>query len=268
MLTSQERMNVFLEVLQRVSPRMRKHTYNDLLLPAMESKMSLHDLLDRLGPLPPCSAMIGVCEDGLPYLLDLADPSPGSILVVADEHCGKTSLLQAILASASALNPPEQVSFTVLAPNPGEYEMLSGLDSCAGVISAFDRAASEVVVELAELVDQRLNSRAHGPIEILAIDDLARFMQNNDYEVNCYLNWMIANGPRGAVWPISAINTGQLWRIRDGILDSFGTIFTGRTSSYQLTDGAIAVPDYVEMPGVFNAWMGEEWMRFWIPAIY
>lgn len=267
MLTSQERMDVFLEVLGRVSPKMRQHTYNDLLLPAMESKMSLRDLLGRLGPLPPCSAMIGVCEDGLPYLLDLADPSPGSILAVADEHCGKTSLLQAILASASALNPVEQVSFTVLAPNPGEYEMLLGSDSCNGVVSAFDRAASEVVVELSELADQRINGRCHGSIEILAIDDLVAFMQNNDYEVNCYLNWMIAHGPRGAVWPICAINTGQLWRIRDGILEAFGTIFVGRTSSYQLPSGAIAVPDYLQIPGVFNAWMGKEWMRFWIPEI-
>jgi hypothetical protein len=234
----------------------------------MESRISIHDLLERLGPLPPGSAMIGVCEDGLPYLLDLADPSPGSILVVADERCGKTSLLQAVLASASALNPPEKVSFTVLAPNPGEYDMLLGLDSCVGVISAFDRAASELVVELAELADQRINGGAQGPIEILAIDDLAAFMQNNDYEVNVYLNWLIANGPRGAVWPVSAINTGQLWRIRDGILDSFGTIFTGRTSSYQLPDNTIAVPDYMEIPGVFNAWIGDQWMRFWIPAIY
>lgn len=266
-------MDVFLEVLERVkrakrvSPTIPKLTYNDLPLPAMESKISLHDLLNRLGPLPPYSAMIGVCEDGLPYLLDLADPSPGSILAVADEYCGKTRLLQAILASASALNAAEQVSFTVLAPNPGEYEMLHGLDSCSGVISAFDRAASEVVVELAELADQRINGRGHGPIEILAIDDLAAFMQNNDYEVNCYLNWLIANGPHGAVWPISAINTGQLWRIRDGLLEAYGTIFVGRTSSYQLTDGALTVPDYLEIPGVFNAWMGEEWMRFWVPEI-
>jgi hypothetical protein len=267
MLTSQERMEVFWEVLERLAPEMRGHPLNDLPLQILESKVSLQELLDRLGPLPPCSALIGVCEDGLPFLLDLADPSSGSILVVADEHCGKTGLLRAILASASALNPPQHVSFTVLAPNPGEYEILLGQESCCGVLSAFDRAASELVVELAELAGQRINGRGRGPIEILVIDDLAAFVQNNDYEVNCYLKWLIAHGPRGAVWPIAAIKTSQLWRIRDGIYEAFGTFFAGRTSSYQLPTDASSLPARSEIPGVFTAQIGEEWMRFWVPEI-
>jgi len=267
MLNSQERMEVFLDVLERVAPGMRGRALNDSPRHILESKVTLQELLDRIEPLPPCSALIGVCEDGLPFLLDLADPTPGSILVIADEHSGKTSLLQAILASASALNPPEQVSFTVLAPNPGEYEVLHGLENNWGVLSAFDRAASELVVELAELAGQRISGRGRGPIEVLAIDDLAAFVQNNDYEVNCYLKWLIAHGPRGAVWPIAAIKTSQLWRIRDGIYEAFGTIFAGRTSSYQLPSEINPAPACLEIPGVFTAQIGEEWMRFWIPKI-
>lgn len=267
MLTSQERMEVFLDVLERVTPGMRGRAMDDLPLRFVENKVSLKELLDRIGPLPPCSALIGVCEDGLPFLLDLADPSPGSILAVADEHSGKTSLLRAILASTSALNPPEQASFMILAPNPGEYDVLQGLESNFGVLSVFDRAASELVVELAELAGQRINGRNRGPIEILAIDDLAAFVQNNDYEVNCYLKWLIAHGPRGAVWPITAIKTSQLWRIRDGIYEAFGTFFIGRTSSYQLPSEAYPAPIQLDIPGVFNAQIGEEWMRFWVPEI-
>jgi hypothetical protein len=240
---------------------------NDLPLQFVENKASLQELLERIGPLPPCSALIGVCEDGLPFLLDLADPSPGSILAVADEHSGKTSLLRGILASASALNPPEKVSFTVLTPNPGEYDVLEGLESNCGVFSAYDRAASELVVELAEVAGQRINGRGRGLIEVLVIDDLAAFVQNNDYEVNCYLKWLIAHGPRGAVWPIAAIKTSQLWRIRDGIYEAFGTFFIGRTSSYQLPSEANPAPVRLDIPGVFTAQIGEEWMRFWIPEI-
>jgi FtsK/SpoIIIE family len=267
MLTSQERMEVFLDVLERVAPGMRGRAMNDMSLQFVENKASLQELLARIGPLPPCSALIGVCEDGLPFLLDLADPSPGSILVVADEHSGKTGLLRAILASASALNPPEQVSFTVLAPNPGEYDVLYGLEGNCYVLSTFDRAASELVVEMAELASQRINGRNRGPFEILAIDDLAAFVQNNDYEVNCYLKWLIAHGPRGSVWPIAAIKTSQLWRIRDGIYETFGTFFIGRTSSYQLLSEADSAPARTEIPGVFTAQIDDEWMRFWIPEV-
>jgi len=267
MLTSQERMEVFLDVLERVAPGMRGRAVSDMPLQFVENKASLQDLLERIGPLPPCSALIGVCEDGLPFLLDLADPSPGSILAVADEHSGKTGLLRAILASASALNPPEEISFTALAPNPGEYDVLYGLEGNCYVLSTFDRAASELVVELAELAGQRINGRNRGPIEILAIDDLAAFVQNNDYEVNCYLKWLIAHGPRGAVWPIAAIKTSQLWRIRDGIYEAFGTFFIGRTSSYQLPSEANLPSARLDIPWVFSAQIGDEWMRFWVPEI-
>jgi hypothetical protein len=265
MLTTQERIQVFLDVLERLAPEMRGRALNEFPEPVVETGASLQELLDRLGPLPACSALIGLCEDGLPFLLDLADSSPGSILIVADEHCGKTKLLQTILTTASVLNRPEQVAFSVVAPNPGEYEALQDLESCRGVFSAFDRAASELVVELAELAGQRIHGRNRGPVEILAIDDLAAFVQNNDYEVNCYLKWLIAHGPRGVVWPIAAIKTSQLWRIRDGIYEAFGTIFVGRTSSYQLPSGPGPASYPPEIPGVFTTRLGEEWIRFWIP---
>ena len=267
MLTSQERMEVYLDVLERVAPGLRRHRMSDMPVPFEEKKASLQELLERIGPLPPFSALIGVCEDGLPFLLDLEDPSPGSILAVADEHSGKTGLLRAILASASALNPSDRVSFTVMAPNPGEYDNLYGLEGNCYVLSTFDRAASELVVELAELASQRINGRNRGSIEILAIDDLAAFVQNNDYEVNCYLKWLIAHGPHGSVWPVAAIKTSQLWRIRDGIYEAFGTFFIGRTSSYQLPSEASLPPARLDIPGVFTAQIGEEWMRFWIPEI-
>jgi len=131
----------------------------------------------------------------------------------------------------------------------------------------FDRAASELVVELAELASERINGRNRGPIEVLAIDDLAAFVQNNDYEVNCYLKWLIAHGPRGSVWPIAAIKTSQLWRIRDGIYEAFGTFFIGRTSSYQFPSEVDMPTARLDIPGVFTAQIGDEWMRFWIPEV-
>jgi len=75
--------------------------------------------MERLGPVPPYSALIGMCEDGLPFLFDLDDPSAGSILMIGDENSGKTRLMQTILLSASALNPPERRMFSVITSNPG-----------------------------------------------------------------------------------------------------------------------------------------------------
>lgn len=267
MLTTQERLEIFLDVLERVAPGMRERALNDLPLQTLETGYGLSELLDRLGPLPPCSALMGVCEDGLPFLLDLGDPTPGSILVVADDGSGKTALLRSILASTSVLNRSEEVAFTIVTPNPGKYENLEDLDNCRTVLSTFERDASELVVELADLAEQRKNMRNQGTVEVLAIDDLAAFVQNNDYEVNTRLRWLIAQGPQAAIWPIATVKTGQLWRIQDGIYEAFGTTFVGRTSSSQLPSGLGLTTMRQEVPGVFTVPMGDEWIRFWIPNL-
>lgn len=267
MLTTQERLEIFLDVLERVAPGMRERALNDLPTQTIETGYALSELLHRLGPLPPCSALMGVCEDGLPFLLDLEDPTPGSILVVADDGSGKTALLRSILASTSVLNRSEEVAFTIVTPNPGKYENLEDLDNCRTVLSTFERDASELVVELADLAEQRKNMRNQGTVEVLAIDDLAAFVQNNDYEVNTRLRWLIAQGPQAAIWPIATVKTGQLWRIQDGIYEAFGTTFVGRTSSSQLPSGLGLTTMRQEVPGVFTVPMGDEWIRFWIPNL-
>ena len=234
-------------------------------IPIIEPRESLSGLLDRLSPLPPYSALIGMCEDGLPFLLDLSDNSPGSILIISAEHREKIHLLQTILASACVLNPPKHVSCTVITPNPGEFEVMEGVENCRAVLSAYDRAASELVVELAELADQRLYGRNTGSVEILAIDDLAAFVQTLDHEVNYYLKWLIAHGTQGAVWLISTIKMNQLWRIRDGIYEAFGTTFIDRASTAQLPAGQGTPPPQLDIPGVFSTLVNGEWIHFWVP---
>lgn len=265
MLSTQERLEIFLEVLERVAPEMGARAMYNLNTPVRDINQSLSGLLERLSPLPPYSALIGMCEDGLPFLLDLSDTSPGSILIIADEQSGQTRLLQTILESACILNSPAKVVCSVISPNPGQFESLEAMDNCRAILSTYDRAASEMVVELAELADQRIYGRNQGGVELLAIDDLAAFVQNNDHEINCYLKWLVAHGSQGAVWPISSIKMNQLWRIRDGMYEAFGTHFIGRVSTSQLPAGLGAAPPHFEIPGVFSILMDGEWIHFWVP---
>ena len=267
MLTTQERMEVFHEVLNRLAPEARACLTTDLTPQAGTPAISLQGLLHRLGPVPHYSALIGMCEDGLPFLFDLKDPSAGSILIVGDENSGKTRLLQTVLSSASALNPPEDVMFYVITTNPGRYQSMEKAGNCNTVLSAYDRLASELVVELAELTEERRYGRNRGNVEILAIDDLAAFVQNNDYEVNAYLKWLVEHGPRSAVWSIATILPAQAWRIRGGLMEAFGTQLTGWTSSHQLPPEIQSQPVNQGDPEMFIAALGEEWVRFWVPDI-
>ena len=266
MLTTQERMEVFQEVLSRLAPELKSQPQTGLGLRERGTVITIQGLLERLGPIPPCSALLGLCEDGLPFLFDLNDPSAGSILVIGDENSGKRRLLHTILISASMLNSPERVMFSVITANPGHYERLGNISNCHGILSAYDCLASEWIVELAEVTEERRYGRNRGNIELLAIDDLAALIQNNDYEVNAYLKWLVQHGPRSAVWPMATILPAQAWRIHGDLQEAFGTVLTGWTSSSQLPPASQAQHAPLGDPEEFIARLGEEWVRFWIPG--
>lgn len=277
MLSTNERMGLIHKVLERLRsevhpPRHGRLTAYEYFLDAdnplalAEAEISLDGLLERLGPMPPGSVLIGMCEDGLPFLFDLTDPSPGSILIVGDSGSGKTHLLQSIIGSACALNRPDEVKVSVISSNPGEFEALNSMKNCRAVLSCYDRAASELVMELAELAGQRRNGMNRGTVEILAIDDLPAFHQNSEYEINRYLEWLAVYGPQAAIWVIATVKTSQVWRIRKGLYEVFGTQLMGMTSSIQLSAQADYLPTDKEQPGVFSVLLGDEPVRFWSPG--
>ncbi len=68
---------------------------------------TLAGLLESLPEPPPYAALLGACEDGLPFLFDLTNPAPGAVLVTGDAAGGKTRLLHSILHSACRMNTPE-----------------------------------------------------------------------------------------------------------------------------------------------------------------
>jgi hypothetical protein len=268
MLTTQERQDIFFEVLSRLIPDARVRSMPTSPAEIYSPRTTLQDVLDRLGDLPPASAVVGICEDGLPLLFDFAEPSPGSILIQGEHPAANTRLLQTILASAAALNPPDKLRFTIITPNPGEYQTFERSDHCRAILSSFDRVSSELVIELAEITEQRRYGRNRGGVEILALDDLPAFVQNNDYEVNAYLKWLLKYGPRSKVWPAATVKNAQAWRMEDGLSEAFGTIFNGQTSSNLLENGSpaeVSVQPGTHTSGMFTTTIDREWVRFWVP---
>ena len=265
MLSSSERMGIFFDVLERLAPEAAKHFPFVQTGQPETNDTTLYTLLNRLGALPGFSAVLGVCEDGLPLLIDLADPSPGSILVIGDENSGKVQLLHAILASASILNPVERLVFHVITPDPGAFESLLSFPNCQAVLSAYERDASELVFQLSALAEQRRTGRNQDGVELLVIHDLPEFVQHNDYEANAYLRWLVSSGPDAMVWTLASVRTSQTWRIGDEFLDTFGTQLVGLTSSVQLNSGYPISSRPLQLPGVFTAQLADEMVRFWVP---
>ncbi len=115
MLSPDERLMIGLKVLERLKPRLsnqrlRRSQKNAPGLPGQldggpdggspseedetgainpEALPDLQAMLLLAGPLPPYSLILGACDDGLPFLLDLANPAPGALMIAADAGAGK-----------------------------------------------------------------------------------------------------------------------------------------------------------------------------------
>lgn len=189
-----------------------------------ETMPSLRSILDTYGAFPAHSLVIGMCTDGLPFMLDLDNPKSGSVLVVGEKGCGKTGLLRTMAISACNLNHSRGVKIHVICRQAREYADLLNYAHCETMLNAYDRAAGELVVELASISEQRRSGRERGEKIMLIIDDLANFEgMLRDYSVYLNLKSLISRGPMSGVWPLAAINLNDIREKRGQLLRSFGT---------------------------------------------
>ncbi len=262
MFSTRERMDIYYDVRARGAPELRPRLSSQDSQIENAAHTTLSGVLEGLGPLPPFTSVLGICKDGLPLLVDLRDPSPGSILIQGDAHSGKARLMQSYLLSVGYLNPPDRVAMSVISPVPGLFEKIEKLPNCRAVLSAYERDASELVVEFSALAEQRKYGRHPGPVELLVLHDLPVFVQNNDYEVNAYLKWLIEHGPGSSIWTIASVKSSQLWRIHNRYYEAFGTYLTGSTKPASLLVDR-ETTDNEALLGFFATHLGDERVHFW-----
>jgi hypothetical protein len=295
MLSPDERLMIGLKALERLKPklsaqRLRRPKHNPLDLPgrpdgdavnempaedletgsiSLDALPDLKTMLALAGPLPPYSLILGTCEDGLPFLLDLANPAPGALLVAADAGAGKTRLLRAILASATALNGPEEVLISLFTRNPEAFSEFSKAPNCQEILGPGEEAAVPVLIRsLADSVEQRRRSSLRGPALILAIDDLASFNHELDDEATAQFHSILVHGPRTRVWTLASLASEDAGQVDERLLAAFRTRLIGKISDPNLAqflaNDATSKADELAGGYQFCVPFGEEWIRFWV----
>lgn len=282
MLTKNDRLQIGWEILEKLvplaPPRQRDSRDDpypvDTMVHPTETNLAstagglnrlptLREIVNQLRPLPPYNALLGVCEDGLPFLFDLSDPSPGSILITGEAGSGKSRLLRGILASAGAMNRADQVSFNLICTDFGLFSDVNRSAHCLNSVSTYDRSSSELVIDLAKIAEQRKSGRQRGPIIILAIDDLGTLLSYNEFEVFSHLKWLVKFGPESGIWPLATLKAGRLNKYGKRLLNEFGTHLVGSpqqralpysTGAGYLTSGAA---------GHFQTYVNGQAVHFW-----
>src|SRR5512142_3062048 len=98
------------------------------------NRPSLKLVLRDIAPLPHAALFLGLADDDLPVLLNLADPVPGPVLVAGDSGSGKTRLLQLIAEAITLAHDPDCLRFAGIAERPDEWNGISDSPNCEGIL--------------------------------------------------------------------------------------------------------------------------------------
>ncbi len=238
----------------------------NLVAPSMES------VLAQCDELTPYSAFLGLCEDGLPLMLDLTNPAPGSLMVVGDAQSGKTDLMRSLLASVDQLNTAEQVVTHLAVRNPEEYQDLALAGHCREILPCSDAQIPALLLDLSNEVQQRRRKGAKDiadlPAVLFCIDDLADLLAHLDGDETARLHWIAKHGPRSRVWLIASLSSENSPDIHPRLLEAFRThlvcgITDRRLGKYLCSDPRLNTRD-IDFGRQFFVPFGEQWLRTWI----
>jgi len=205
------------------------------VLPSVPLELpTLEQALSRLieAELPRSSALLGICEDGLPFLLDLTNPAAGSLLVFGDPASGKTALMETLLISATALNQPKQLTYRIIASQPDEYEHLVEAPHCQAFLPVEDGNLAGLINELDEIISTRKQRGPTDPAILLVIDDLPTLLQFVDETTYHRLYGLIRHGPRYRVWTAATL----VGRQNEQIAPRFLTAFRSQLFGYMMNE--------------------------------
>jgi hypothetical protein len=246
----------------RKAARAGLSTANDPQLP-----LSLDKLLQQAGPFPPETIVLGACEDGLPFTLDLNSPAPGALLYAGDQANENSAWLHAVLASAARLNPSRSLQLWIIARHAEIYQDVIHYPHLRHLAAPEELVTSALIQEMVELVEQRRHGDPRGPACILAIDDLASLLHNIDEGLYRSINTLLRHGPRSRIWPIATLDASQASQIDERLLSAFRTRLIGHTTDNNL--GAYLAQDVrvdasrIDGKGQFYAPFGDDWIRVW-----
>lgn len=224
----------------------------------------LSETLEHISSLPGDALLFGIAADGMPLLLQLRDPRPGSVLVLGEKGSGKTEFLQVMLRAAQNLSAPSGTQFAVLTAHPADFDEFVPNDSYLGVWPAYSEDATEMLYQLAWRVK---NPVPYQPV-VLMLDGLECILQM-DQGAQENLAYILAYGPSSLVWPVVSLNSEMAIKL-PGWLSYFETRIFGRISNPH-TAAALA-PQVAALDGLFP---GSQFylmrnsgaLKFWLPNL-
>lgn len=230
--------------------------------------LTIEQMMAQLPHYPTETALLGMCDDGLPVLFDLTDPRPGPILLTGDSGSGKTTLMQGLLRSLIAANSHFEVKYALIPSKPEEWAAYENTTKhCFAFHPHYETEAGDTILRLAEIAEQRRVGKEMGAAIVLLIDDL-RYMARADFDVRLNFEWLLKCGPELGVWPVVSLPAVAA-REMSRMVSYFRTRLIGQMSAENssritLYDGCS--PETLRPGKEFAVHVEDAWLRFALPV--
>lgn len=226
--------------------------------------LPLEEFLQQFESVPEESALLGVCEDGLPVLVDLRDQSSFPLAILGDAGCGKTCLMQGLLESSLRWSQVSPIEFLMIAENIASYRRYCEkfAPSCLGLYEPEDPKAEDALLTLTEKIDEAGISPQR--ITLVFLDDLAAIRRAGLNFCN-RLGQILREGATANIGLITAVSTPDALK-----LGRWLRFFRTRVLGAMSLDAAVRLGLY---PGLdaqnlspnrqFAVFTQGQWLRFW-----
>lgn len=234
------------------------------------ARLSIEGFLNQHPYLPEETAIFGICEDGLPVLLDFTDPMPGSVLVAGTHLEGSRQLLQLALSSTLRRTLSHDLKILVVSQDPSAWQSMfrnTGRHQLE-ILPIFDRLSGAAILHLSRTLEQRMNGRSHGETSLLFINDL-HVVSQLDLDVQMNLQWLIDQGPQYGIWSLADVAAKDIEKI-DSFVTSFRTRILGQVDepglSARLANVRSIDTSKYHPTQQFCVRVNQNWMNFWLPG--
>lgn len=236
---------------------------------------ALRRLFKEQPDLPSQAALLGVCEDNFPVLLNLNDPTPGALLIIGDERQEQLDLLRTLVSSVALRNTPRSLQLMIVSYDPQSWKdwiAEQGWERyCLGIEGLENgEMPRDWILRLGDWTEERRMGQRSGPPILLIMDTLS-FMPRLVYDVRLNFEWLAKEGPAAQIWPVAAIST-DLAQLLNGrhMLRAFHTHILGyaKDTAFYASLAGVSEKDISSFPGPgqFTVHVGDAWMRFQIPG--
>jgi hypothetical protein len=171
---------------------------------------SLEKYFESQNLIPAYSIFLGLCDDGVPLILDLTDSNTGSFLIAGDNDASNYKVLSSLLTSAYCFNSPKEINIHLISHHLDDYSRLLKTPHLNLCLKPDQIETSIAFEEFANLGKQRKNGDSFTPYHLIAVDRLDVLLQSAYPANQKLLTWLIENGPDLGMYVIATIESSQI----------------------------------------------------------